>query len=133
MKILINKKIINTLNLNHINVDNKSIYLRFWNDLAEIEIYSWFKNSTLFQCGAFSYSFSKIYADVTVGRYSSISHGFGDFSRSHPLNSVTSSPVVTDDFYRNLAHSHKKTGISCHSILITEELSSGMTAGSVQT
>ncbi|ARW16256.1 hypothetical protein S101446_01121 [Komagataeibacter europaeus] len=49
MKILINKKIINTLNLNHINVDNKSIYLRFWNKQAEIESYSWFKNSTLFQ------------------------------------------------------------------------------------
>ena len=106
MKIISNKELINALEQNNINVDNKKIFIQCKNESAEIESHTWFKTNTLFQCGAFSYSFSKIYADVSVGRYSSISHGFTDFSKIHPVDFVTSSPVTTDDYYRELAHQH---------------------------
>ncbi|WP_182356518.1 CatB-related O-acetyltransferase [Komagataeibacter europaeus] len=108
MKIILNKKLINALKERHIKVDGAKLYIRCLNEDAEIEGYAGFKHNTLFQCGAFSYSFSKIYANVSVGRYSSIANNFSDFSRGHPLDFVTSSPVITDAFYRDLAKEQDK-------------------------
>ncbi|WP_102323863.1 CatB-related O-acetyltransferase [Komagataeibacter saccharivorans] len=108
MKIIVNNKLLKALNYNNIKVDKAKLYIRCWDKDAEIESYSWFKNNILFQCGAFSYSFSKIYANVSVGRYSSIAQNLTDFSRGHSVDFVTSSPVATDEFYRDIAISRNK-------------------------
>ncbi|MBV1824726.1 hypothetical protein [Komagataeibacter oboediens] len=78
------------------------------NKAAGIEIHSRFKHDTLSSAVPFLSFFLKIYADIAVGRYSSIVHKSGVFNRSHPVKFVMSGPVVTDSFGHDLAHPHEK-------------------------
>ncbi|MFL1461570.1 CatB-related O-acetyltransferase [Roseococcus sp. DSY-14] len=50
--------------------------------------------SGLFSCGAFTYSYSAIHDEVTVGRYCSISAGLAFLDSHHPLDWVTTSAVT---------------------------------------
>lgn len=97
MEIMVDENVKNNLDLNHIIVDWNDGKLYCFDAEAEIEGYAWFKGHFLYECGAFSYAFSPMQMNVSVGRYTSIARDVNDMGASHPLEFVTTSSIITDE------------------------------------
>lgn len=108
MEISFSQKIKDIFESYNILVDHDDGLLFCYNNDAEIEEYSWFKMPFLYECGAFSYSYSHMHMNVSVKRYTSISSDVNEMGAAHPLNFVTTSPIITDQPFYDIAHSHKK-------------------------
>lgn len=53
-----------------------------------------FSGNTLCSMGAFSYSYSPLSPELTIGRYSSIARGLQFFGTGHPVDFVSTSPFI---------------------------------------
>lgn len=77
-------------------------YLLFFSDSLRLEPYCAFlsnehmRNDILCSMGAFSYSWSKLPAWLTVGRYCSIAHGLRFMGLRHPYERISSSSFTYD-------------------------------------
>jgi virginiamycin A acetyltransferase len=68
-----------------------------------VEAYASMCHHGFFNCGSYSYSWSKLKPGTTIGRYSSVSGGVNIMSDHHPINRISTSVVSYDDRFENIA------------------------------
>jgi len=97
MHILLSDHLKNKLWGNGIGFNTHELHVWCHNKDAKIESFVNFTSNVFFECGAFTYSFSNIFFDASIGRYTSIADNVSGMGNGHPLHFVTSHPILTDE------------------------------------